>query len=369
MILVTALLSFVAAEWFGGGDDEEPAEHSPQVSFLVLVPDEEPRPFGSLDEAIQHAQNGATIEIHSPEPVELPGFELEHDLEIRSAPGTRAELVFRPAPDGHDVLFSTSRHLTLEGLVIHVEPRSEHNHIAAVATHDAELRIVNCQIMNPDGPGVVAAEARRVEIEGSEIQSPRHLAVSCELTAGGHLEIHASFLVGQIPLRLSVFADDVEAHVTDTALLGRHAVAFRSDFDIDAEEPCHLRFVTESVALVSLDEPLLLFSEEMPEGDAVAEVIEWEGHGNLRQSREFDESSPMIGVEIGNPDSDEKEFDIPDWSPETPEEWRELSSVTEEESHWGDGEWAERFEEVFERLDRGEFVPRELMVRDDQRDE
>ena len=172
--------------------------------------------------------------------------------------------------------------------------------------------------------------------------------------------------MGQIPLRLSVFADDTEAHVLNTALLGRHAVAFHSNIDIDADEPCHIRFVTESSALISLDEPVLLFSEEMPEGEAVAEVIEWDGHGNLWQSREFDEPSPMIGVEFGD---DDPEFDIPDWSPETSEEWRELSSVTEEEAQWGNEERAERFEEIFDRIEQSEIVPPELLLQHRPREE
>ena len=366
MTLVAVLLSFAAAEWFGGGDSEEPPEHPSESSFVVLAPDVAPLPFGSLEDAIRHARNGEIIEIHSPEPVELPGFELDRDLEIRAAPDNPAELIFRPGPNGNEALFETSRHLTLDGLLIHVESHSENDHLTVVESHNASLRILNCRILNPNGAGVVANDARRVEIDGTEIQCPREVALTCEFAAGGHLEIHTSHLGGQVPLRLNVFANDTEAHVTNTALLGHHVVAFHSNFEIDADEPCHIRFVTNSVTLISLEQPVLLVSEQMPEGEAVAEVIEWEGQGNLWQSREIDDPSPMIGVEFG---IDDPEFDIPAWSPETPEKWRELSSVTEDEPQWGTETRAEHFEEIFDRIEQNEIVPPEMMLRERPRDE
>ncbi|MBC8290655.1 MAG: hypothetical protein H8E37_10100 [Planctomycetes bacterium] len=354
--------SFAAANWFG--DDEGPQELSPEHPFLLLGQDE-PEPFGSLEEAIRRADNGSTIELHTNDPIELSGFDLDRDIVIRAAPGMRPVLVFRPGPDGHDVLFATDSHLSLEGLEVHVEPRSEDERLTAIEIHGAELRIIHCQIMNPSGTGIVADEAQRIVIEDTEIQCPREAAIACDLAAGGQLEIRTSFLTGQDPLRMSVFADDVEVQLIDTALLGRHAVAVESEFDVDSDEARHVDFVAHRTAFLSAGEPLLLVAEEMPDGEAVAKVIEWEGRENTWQARGVvDDPAPMIGVDI-----EDDEFDIPDWSPETLEEWRELSSVTEEDSLWGDETRSAHFDEAFDLIERGDFIPRELMLRDHSCDE
>lgn len=183
--------------------------------FVHVLPDG--RWYESLQEAIDAAPEGATIEIASNRSVRVGQIRIQKSLTIRPAAGSFPKIASnldRPAPEKGDALFViTNGVVTFEGLSFECHSRPQHPgkkrhpenaRQAAIRSEGGTLKMAHCQVrMVPGQPlqvGVAADDAEKVDIRGCEFFGGS--AVTWYAPEAGRLSIDNCVFVGQTGLVL-----------------------------------------------------------------------------------------------------------------------------------------------------------------------
>ena len=115
--------------------------------------------------------------------------------------------------------------------------------------------------------------------------------------------------------------------------------------------------------ILSVDEALLIYGE--PEDDEeLSDLFHWEGSDNLWLTGLVeDQRAPLIGLQCDD------ELVIPDWSPESIEEWNGLPAVDEDNSRFGSAALVEQYISAGRQIEAGKMISIEsLPVGNDQHD-
>lgn len=184
--------------------------------FVHVLPAD--RWYESLQEAIDAAPEGATIEIASNRSVRVEQIQIAKSLTIRPESGSFPKIVSnldRPAPETGDALFViTNGVVTFEGLSLecHSRPQQqlgkkrhpENARQAAVRCERGSLKMAHCQVRMVPGQtlqvGVAADDAVKVDIRGCEFFGGS--AVTWYAPEAGELSIDNCVFVGQTGLVL-----------------------------------------------------------------------------------------------------------------------------------------------------------------------
>jgi serine/threonine protein kinase len=183
--------------------------------FVNVLPAD--RWYESLEEAIDAASEGSTIEIASNRSVRIRQIRIDKSLTIRPASGFTPKIVSnldQPALDDGDALFVVKNgEFTVEGLSFecHNRPRKgggkrhpEQARQSAIRCEGGTLKMAHCRTrMLPGVPlqvGIAADDAERVDIRGSEFFGGS--AVTWYAPRAGQLHIDNCVFVGQTGLVL-----------------------------------------------------------------------------------------------------------------------------------------------------------------------
>ena len=173
--------------------------------------------YESLDEAIDAAPDGATIEIASNRNIHVGQVRIDKSLSIRPEIGSFPKIVSdqrEPAADGGSALFVIEKGVVaFEGLSFECHHRParvtqkrhpENARQSAIRCDGGTLKMAHCRVrMSPGQPlqvGVAADDARRVDIRGCEFFGGS--AIAWYAPKGGKVSINNCVFVGQTGLVL-----------------------------------------------------------------------------------------------------------------------------------------------------------------------
>ncbi|MFP6765154.1 MAG: serine/threonine-protein kinase [Planctomycetaceae bacterium] len=373
--LVVGLIAVGTALYLGTGwgetETQDPETHA-ATDLENPVPDDR-HPFAvrsrnqievfpSLEQALSQAEDGATIEIHSDGPFVCSDIQIDvRQLTITAASGHTPVLLFRPEHNREDVFLTTDSPLTLIGLELRYEasPRLGIDHATTlIVSLETELYLADCRLINPYGLGIAAEETHHLQLIRCGIGCPSETALEAELGPDGHLEIENSVLVGDVPLKILLPHEDSSAEIYRTTFFGIHALAV-DHLNSDS----YLSLTVRESLILSVDEALLIYGE--PEDDEeLSDLFHWEGSDNLWLTGLVeDQRAPLIGLQCDD------ELVIPDWSPESIEEWNGLPAVDEDNSRFGSAALVEQYISAGRQIEAGKMISIEsLPVGNDQHD-
>jgi serine/threonine protein kinase len=197
--------------------------HAPPLDMQDLIPDlfvhvlPADRWYESLEEAIDAASDGATIEIASSRDIHVGQVRIDKSLSIRPAIGSFPKIVSdlkNPAADGGNALFVLENGVvTFEGLSFECHHRPakitqkrhpENARQSAIRCDGGTLKMAHCRVrMSPGQPlqvGVAADDAQHVDIRGCEFFGGS--AIAWYAPQAGSLTVDNCVFVGRTGLVL-----------------------------------------------------------------------------------------------------------------------------------------------------------------------
>lgn len=201
----------------------DPKDKAPPLDMQNWIPDlfvhvlPSDRWYESLQEAIDAAPDGATIEIASSRVIHVGQVRINKSLSIRPEIGSFPKIVSdqrKPAADGGSALFVLEKGVVaFEGLSFECQHRPakvtqkrhpENARQSAIRCDGGTLKMAHCRVrMSPGQPlqvGVAADDAQHVDIRGCEFFGGS--AIAWYASEGGELSIDNCVFVGQTGLVL-----------------------------------------------------------------------------------------------------------------------------------------------------------------------
>ncbi len=305
-----------------------------------------------LEAILADAESGAVIEIRDDGPFLLPEIDLgTRSLTVVAGQGTRPVLQLRPEDESEEcILFETTGHLTLEGLVLqYIDPDEESEaEPLLIACHDGTLRVDRCRLLTePAGTCLGLDGTSQVEVRNCELHAGLGSVVAWEPAPRGRALFDNCIMTGSIAAETSVAAGTSEPqkavlHLSHNTILAEYVLSF------DNDEPgfdSSLRVEAEGNTFDT--EGHLLFIAELDDDTPIRlpRWIDWHGRQNV-----------FTGgfVAFGNEEDPEEV----DWDDEL-QQWRQ--QVNEVDSAVWEIQYAlerEQLSDLLEqpsRLKRGQF--------------
>jgi Protein kinase domain len=196
--------------------------------FVVLRGNGQPeRPFATLNDAVDKAQAGGTIEIRGNGPFQTVPMVLDKALTLRAGAGYEPVLVH--TRDG--TLLWTTAPLVLEGLEFHSvgnKHKGTESQWALIQANGTPLRIAQCRIrVKGDLMPIQTFASPLVEVKHSEVFSSNMNAIDCGLANRTRMVIQNCWLGGRYALALYQFgkpARDAEVEITDNTFVAATSI-------------------------------------------------------------------------------------------------------------------------------------------------
>jgi formylglycine-generating enzyme required for sulfatase activity/serine/threonine protein kinase len=243
----------------------------------------------SLQNAVDNAQSGDTIEIRGDGPVVTAPAVIGKALTLRPGAGQRPILVHK----GPGSLLRTTAPLVLEGLEIHGEGHREEGETLIQAA-GAPLRIAHCQIMVREKNAVWAEASPLLEVRHSEVVARNWGAINWDPKNGGKLVVQNCLIVawGAVWLHHRQPAEDAEVELTGNTCVSNCFCGYRfyqDPVDADQKKAAHRLRITATRNIANASQ-YFCFGEYVHRdpphqlealADWYRDHLTWEGRDNL----------------------------------------------------------------------------------------